>query len=47
MKLNSVLWDIKRLSERNCQDDFYIKKVEYIQVPSEKIMFINNKAPII
>ena len=47
MKLNSVLWDIKRLSERNCQDDFYIKKVEYIQVPSEKIMFINNKEPII
>ena len=45
--LNSVLWDIKRLGERNCQDDFYIKKVEYIQVPSENIMVINNKEPII
>lgn len=46
-ELNSVLWDIKRLGERNCQDDFYIKKVEYIKVPSEKIMVINNKEPII
>ena len=47
MQLNSVLWDIKRLGEMNCQDDFYIKKVEYIQVPSENIMVINNKEPII
>ena len=46
-ELNSVLWDIKRLGERNCQDDFYIKKVEYIKVPSEKIMVINNKEPTI
>tara|TARA_A100001035_G_scaffold225044_1_gene185812 strand:- start:3 stop:689 length:687 start_codon:yes stop_codon:yes gene_type:complete len=45
-KLNSVLWDIKRLGERNCEYDFYIKKVEYIKVPNEKIMVIKNKEPI-
>ena len=45
--LNSILWDIKCLGERKCEDDFYIKKVEYIQVPSEKIVVINNKEPII
>ena len=45
--LNSILWDIKSLGERNCEEDFYIKKVEYIQVPIENIMFINNQEPII
>ena len=45
--LNSILWDIKSLGERNYEEDFYIKKVEYIQVPIENIMFINNQEPII
>lgn len=45
--LESTLWDIKILTERKSTCDFYTKNVEYIQVPNEKIMIINNQEPII
>ena len=43
----SLLWDITSLGERNRENDFYVKKVECIRVPTEKIMLINNQEPII
>ena len=45
--LESTLWHIKILNERKSTCDFYTKNVEYIQVPNEKIMIINNQEPII
>lgn len=45
--LESTLWHIKILNERKSTCNFYTKNVEYIQVPNEKIMIINNQEPII